>query len=346
MQHGNMADDVAARQARPVRPLALLLPFLATLQLICFYILRVPSYLMYDSYEHGAERMPFQGRMLMQYPLLWAHRSALLIRTAGWLTATRTWSPCTILPENILEVIVDVVAVSVAGVVAMKLYRLRSRQARLLAWVYPVFLALVAMFYCLIPVSFYRYIYDLPSLGLFAAGLYFIYCDEQVLLFALTFIVVTVNRETSLFLLFLFVQHGCSAGSRFHWRRMATVRVGGVAAVLGLFWAGFQHWLTLRFGVPHSGMKPGAAVNFLLLLWPFAWPQLAAFALPLLLISRWRRGPSGAPLYAWMWVLPLWAVCMFAYGSIVEIRLFGEFLPLLASTMVATFELQLFEGTS
>ncbi len=39
-----------------------------------FYTIQVPPYLDLRKYALGQERMPFQARELMRYPLLWAER--------------------------------------------------------------------------------------------------------------------------------------------------------------------------------------------------------------------------------------------------------------------------------
>ena len=341
-------NPVSARDqhAWPERRVIFLLQMLATIQVVFFYIARVPSYLNLNNYEHGLERMPFQGRMLMAYPLLWAHRSTLFSSAAGWLTAALRSNRILVTPEDVVEGIINVLAVTCAGFVARELYRRRSLKGHLLAYVYPVFLAMVAVSYCLSTFNFFRYVYDLPSVGLFAAGLFFIYRGECTVAFAITFAVATLNRETSIFLLWFFIQHRCLDGAEFKWRRMATLPVGGVAIVLGLFWAGFHAWLGHHYGPAHSDVKPGALTNLLILLWPVGWPQLAgigAYTLPLLLLLRRRQGPVSRQAFDWMWVLPMWAASMLVYGSILEIRLFGELLPLFASTAVLAAETQILQ---
>lgn len=345
MHSSSKARAVPSKHAHThaARPVLFALELLATVHIVMFYITRVPSYLSLSVYEQGRERMPFQGRMLMVYPLRWAHQSAALAKAAGWLTATRMWVPRTVLPEDIVEFVLDVAAVAFAGFVATQLYRARGEKGRLVHYVYPLFLVMVAGSYCLVSMNFIRYVYDLPSLGLFAAGLYFIYIKDRPGWFALTFLCATLNRETSIFLLLFFVHNRCHHAQRFQWKRLWTPAVGGVAAALALFWWCFHLWLAHHFGTAPADVKPGLLTNILLLLWPFAWPQFAAvgaYTFPLLLLLGRRQWLRSDP-FPWMWVLPLWAALMFAYGSIVEIRLFGEFLPLLACTAVLVAETEL-----
>ena len=76
---------------------------LATLHIVWFYIDRVPSYLNLDRYAHGTERMPFQGRLLMEYPLCWAFTSPTLAHFAAWLTTLSLWLPRGVPSEDIVE---------------------------------------------------------------------------------------------------------------------------------------------------------------------------------------------------------------------------------------------------
>src|ERR1700761_2648473 len=191
---------------------------LATANLVWFYLNRVPSYITLERYEVGQERMPFQGRILMEWPLRWAHQSHFVKALAASLTAFHLWLPRGVLPEDIVEFIVGFAAVIVSGLVARDMYIFHSKQRRLNAWVYPFFLVMVAVSYCMEANHFFRFFYDLPSLGLFALGLYLIYRRRSLLLFALVFIVATLNRETSLFLLPFFVLSYCVVDHQVLWK--------------------------------------------------------------------------------------------------------------------------------
>jgi hypothetical protein len=197
--------------------------------------------------------------------------------------------------------------------------------------------------YCLLSTHFFRYVYDLPSLGLFACGLYLIYRREQPALFAIVFVIATINRETSLLLLLFFVGHRCLVDRRFVWKRLFSFAVGGTTAALAAFWLCWHMRLTRHFGGLSSDVQPGVLANLAALLWPLTWPQLAgvgAYTLPVLLLFRGKRIDDGT--WLWMWILPLWAAMMLFYGSIIEIRLFGELIPLFACTAVLVAEERLF----
>ncbi len=342
--------DVTALERTPERAVQekivlIVLNLLATANLVWFYLNRVPSYITLDRYEVGQERMPFQGRVLMEWPLRWAHQSHLAGEFAAWLTALHLWLPRGVLPEDIVEFIVDFAAVIVAGLVARDMYIVHSRQRRLSAYVYPFFLVMVAVSYCMEANHFFRFFYDLPSLGLFALGLYLIYRRRSLLLFALVFIVATLNRETSLFLLLFFVLSYCVVGERVIWKRAFTWRIGGTATLLAVLWLGWHVWITRHFAGLASESAHHILVNIGFVMWPLCWPQVAAIAaytVPLLLFFKTKSRPT--ELCLWMWVVPLWAVFMMVFGVISEIRLFGELLPLFACVAVLLAEERLFAG--
>ena len=318
---------------------------LATAHIVWFYINRVPSYIQLDRYEIGAERMPFQGRLLMEWPLRWAHQSHLAGAFAAWLTAMHLWLPRGVLPEDIVEFIVDFVAVVTAGLVARDLYLFHSRRRRLSAYVYPFFLVMVAVSYCLEAHHFFRFFYDLPSLGLFALGLYLIYQRRSLLLFALVFVVATLNRETSLFLLLFFVLSYCVADGQVVWKRALTWRIGGTATLLAALWLAWHVWIARHFAGLASESAHHVLVNIGFLIWPLCWPQVggvAAYTLPILLLFKTKT--RNTELRLWAWVVPLWAIFMMVFGVISEIRLFGELIPLFVCMGVLLAEERLFAG--
>jgi hypothetical protein len=328
----NPASSVSSQSANlRERVVVFAMCLLATMHLVWFYLNRVPTYLNLERYESGAERMPFQGRPLMEYPLRWAHGSSLCGHAAAFLTSLHMWLPRGVLPEDIVEFAVDLPALAVAGLVARDLYRGQSRSGRFTAFVYPLVLAMVALAYCLETAHFFRFVYDLPSLGLFSCGLYLIYRRRHPALLAALFVVATLNRETSIFLLFFFLASACTEGEKFSWRHVLTWRVGGLAALLTAFWLGWHVWVARHFAGLPTEATTHVGVNLMAIFWPLEWPQLfgiGAYTLPLVLLLR--KTPRSAELRAWMWMLPLWGLFMLVFGLVFEIRLFGELIPLFA----------------
>ncbi len=302
---------------------------LATAQIVWFYVNKLPSYLDLGLYENGLERMPFQARLLMELPLRWAHGSAFLQGAAAWLTAQKMWLPQPVRPEDLVEFAIGFVAVAVAGMVARDMYRAHSRTGRLLPYVYPLYLVMVVGSYCVLTTHFFRYVYDLPSLGLFASGLYLVYRKRSPLLFALVFVAATLNRETSLFLLAFYVLSACVVEDSIDWHRAHSWRVVAVVVPLAMFWVGFHVWAARHFAGLPSESVPRLRDNVVFLLSPYLRAQIfgiAAYTVPVLLIFKSRT--RNLEMRLWTWVVPVWAVLMLFYGMMVEIRLFGELIPL------------------
>lgn len=350
MNHGSLADSAPSapdsRRGRmgwsPERFVLPLIYLLASFHIVWFYINRVPSYLVLDRYEAGLERMPFQARLLMEFPLRWAHASPALGALAAGITAINLWIPRGVHPEDFVEAAIDGISVVVAGLVATDLYRAHSRPRLLTPYIYPLVLVMVAGTYCLGSINFYRYIYDLPSLGLFSAGLYLIFRRHHPALFALLFIIATINRETSLFLLYFFLASSCVIAEKIEWRRALSWRSGGTATLLGFFWLAWRIWTKRHFmGLPVEP-GPGPFVNFACLILPLTWPQLAgiaAYTLPALVLFRSEL--RSTELRAWLWVFPFWFACMMYFGNLVETRVFGELIPLFACTSALLAEQRL-----
>lgn len=304
---------------------------LATLHLVWFYIYCLVSYLDLQRYEAGMERMPFQARLLMQFPLRFAHSSPIFIRLAQLFSITTTWLPRAATPEDMLQAIINVICVVIAGLVARDLYIGNSRTRLLAPFVYPLTLLLIACSYCLQSTAFFRYVYDLPSLGLFSLGLLVISRRLHPALLAAIFVVATLNRETCVFLLYFFLISSCIEDNRFNWRHALRPRVLVTVIPLGLFWLGWHVWVSRHFAGRPTELEDRLVTNLATVMFPLVWPQLASVAgytLPLILL--FRRRIRSTELQLWLTALPLWLAFVFFYGLIVEVRLFGELIPLFA----------------
>ena len=206
----------AARKKSNVSKLEVLLNAAATLQAVWFYLAYVHCYVDLAAYEAGVAHTPYQYRLLLMLPLRWAHGSAVCTAIAGALTHLHAWFPTGVRPESLVEFPVDVAAVAVAGLVTRRMYLAASRTGMLAAVVYPLTLVMVVGTYALGTVFRLRFVYDLPSLAFFAGGMFVLYVRRPLWEFALLFAVATLNRETTLFLLVLFVLS--RAGVRRRWR--------------------------------------------------------------------------------------------------------------------------------
>lgn len=317
------------------RALVVCLNLLASIHLVWFYVSRIQSYLNLPKYEAGFERMPFQGRVFMVFPLRWAHASMPLQSLASGLSHMRPWFANGVRPEGIVQAAVDLMSLVAAGLVARALYRAASPQGLFTPYVYPLVLVMVQSSYCVLTMHHFRYIYDFPSVGLFAIGTYLIYFRKSPAWIALVFIVATLNRETSLFLLVLYVITVLSdlpvLTARQKCIALLRPRVIGFVLPLGAAWLSWHVLIARRFQQNASESMPRLLANLFLLLWPFVWPQMAgvaAYLLPVLGIF-WHtvRDPT---LRSWRWIVPCWIAFMMCYGILLEIRLFGELIPIFA----------------
>jgi hypothetical protein len=341
-----MTLDESANHRTSIRATVVAINLLATLHIVWFYIYCVPSYLDLNRYEAGTERMPFQGRLLMQYPLRWAHSSRLCTRIAILFSYTTTWLPRPAIPEDIVQAVIDGIAVLIAGLVARSLYRRYSPTGLLTPFVYPFTLVMVTVSYCLQSTAFFRYVYDLPSLGFFAVGLWLIHRKANPALFAALFVVATTNRETTLFLLYCFVASACVIDGHIVWRRALTLRTIGTTFLLGLFYYGWHVWIAHRFAGYKSESNNNLIPNFATLCFPLLWPQIAgiaAYTLPLIVLFRAKI--VNPELRLWLLSFPLWFPFMFYYGLVIEIRLFGELIPVFACAAMLLAENYLKKAT-
>jgi hypothetical protein len=291
-------------------------------------------------------------------PLLrWAQNSAFMVHYASRLAMNGYFFPHGIGPSEVLEFYLDIPCVLIAGWVAFRIYQAASRR-HLLGWlVYPLFLVLCAVSYILHTVQNYRFVYDLPSLAFFSLGLYLIYFRKSRLLLVALFALATLNRETTLFLipfyllselwftednetttpasdrpvLLTLVPGLAPAMRRLRWERLFRPDVAITAGLMLAYWAVWHLFIFHLFRHNASEYYPRVKFNLYCFRRVRYWPQLfsaCGYLLPLLPV--FRKHVHDAQLRLWMWMIPVWYAVMFAWGILVETRVFGELLPLVA----------------
>ena len=330
-------------------PLSLLLNGLATIQLVWLYLLHVPSALDLVAFENGAEPTPFQYRILMAFPLRWAHHSQLMASAASMLQNNHGWLPAHVSAEALMQSFVDLLCLATAGIVAQKIYQASSKTRILSPFIYPLTLALAASTYTLSTIHALRFVYDLPALAFFSIGLSLIYFRRHAAWFVLLFVIATLNRETTLLLLPLYAVTQCVSHSPEHytvpgklfltdrtsvaWSRLHAPSTMLITMPLAAFWITWHLWLVHHFSGNPSAAGPRLLLNIGLLLCPLSWPQVASacgFLCPVVFACRSRiQDPT---LRLWLWLLPAWFVVMLFFGLLIEPRIFGELIPLVACT--------------
>ena len=325
----------ATRQPVWRKLLYALLWALATVHVVWFYLCHTRSYMNLTLYEQGLDKTPFQYRMLMMLPLRLASHSAACAPLAQVLSAQTAWFPVAVRAEDLAQAAIDILAVAASGLVARAIYRRASPTGVLAGYAYPLTLAMVLCTYGLLNIDVFRFVYDLPSLFFFSAGLLAIYTRAHPLWLVAIFTIGTTNRETTLFLLPLLVL--AERARPLHQRRWR--QTGFLTVTLSIFWTGWHLWVVHRFQHNPSAAGSRIGLNLALLAMPLAWPQLCAvFGYVLPLVLAYRGSLRDPVLRNWLRVLPLWFVFMLYYGVFMEIRIFGELVPLVACSALLIAE--------
>ena len=291
-------------------------------------------YISVQAYLHGDAKLPYQRRLL---PMLLARalNAAPLSRSVVHLLNGR------VVPPGLFPFfLVDLLSVAVASYLCLKLYRKAAVRPWSAPLIIAIFLFTAAWTYMLSPESSTYYPYDLPGLAFFTAGLYFVYTRRFAALLV-TLTVGTLNRETTLFLIPLFLLdavvqpgRGLSMPSP---RRIPLVK----ALVLTVAWllvkAVLRHFYTHNDSADEF-LRIHENLGFLL---PNKWAQLlcaCGFLLPVVLYLRQRI--SDPRIRTYLLIIPLWIAVMFVYAVLTEIRVFGELCSLVtvaAGLLLDTF---------
>jgi hypothetical protein len=304
---------------------------LATVQLVgCYLFLEFP-YLNVFRWEYGYERLPFQTRLLLAPLYRWVHNSPFWMNYATHLSYNHYFFPHGVSPEQAFEFYLDIPCLLLAGWVAVRIYSVASQRHALKALVYPVFLVLCYFAYLMHTVQNFAFVYDFPSLAFFSVGIYLIYFRKNPLWFVALFAIATLNRETTLLLLPFYVLAAGMEGGRFLWRKAIRPQVVGIVLPLLAYWIA---WHIMIFGVFRhnpSEYYPRIPFNLHCFARLRYYPQLfsaCAFTLPFIAVfCRKVRDPQ---LRVWLWCVPMWIGVMFCWGILVETRVYGELLPLVA----------------
>ena len=314
----------------------------ATLQFIRFYVVSTRFYLHLPAYLSGHERLPFQERVL-PIVLMWPinHSAALMQALATRGHDPETASAAT--PQTVAFYLLSLVAFSIAGLFATKLYRAVTSNGILSPLVYPIFLVIALWTYVIHIDANYSYPYDMPALAFFTAGLYFIYTRHFVALLGVMFFG-TLNRETTLFLIGIYMIDAASRPSaeatsslrgRFDLRALPWLRV---FALVGI-WLAVKITLVLYFAGNSNAENYNRVIENVFRLKLRLLPSLlniCAYLLPVVWIYRRNLRPVRFANY--LYILPLWFAIMFYTGVILETRIYGELSAYVAVAIVLLLE--------
>jgi hypothetical protein len=242
-------------------------------------------------------------------------------------------------PEVLVQAAIDVGCLLLAGWLTTKIYQASSSRRLLTPFVYPLLLVVCGATYVMHTVQNFRFVYDFPSLTFFAAGMYLMYFRWHWAWFAALFCVATINRETTLLLLPLYMLNNAVEEGRFAWVHVFKRQTLAVVAPLGALWIAWQILVQYTFGRNASEFYPRFDWNLKSLVLPLAWPQLlSAGGYLLMFVVVMRRRIADPRLRAWLWLVPVWLVFMFVYGILIETRVFGELIPLIVCATAVIVE--------
>lgn len=295
------------------------------------YTIEPSPYLDLRKYALGQERMPFQARELMRYPLLWAGNSGFLQRhTAGRAGISS--------PERLVILLTTFVSILLSVWAARKIERMYWPKARVPLLSFAVLIVVFLFdFYLGVPFTFP---YDPLSMMFLGWGLYLVLADRFWWLLLL-FAVATWNRETTVFL--ILARAAVAVWREGRWR-MRAVKLRDVAelAVLCVVWVAITAALHHKYA--GNPTEAGARIvgNLHKLAKPVLWPGIlsgSAFLMPWI---YWRRDLiSARRLRACVLLLPIWVLMLLCVGQILEVRIYGDIAVFIAVCAAAILRAEL-----
>ena len=306
------------------------------LLLVCAYFAFAdgsdPMFLRLDEYTRGASPTPYQYRELMMY-VFRALIRVPLIAHAGRMQALHHDA------YRLIFMLISFFSILVAFL-ANRFTLLRLTRDR--AFSFWASFLVILMAHLLLASTWgpsYPVPYDVPSLAFFALGISLI-GSRRWFLYYFFFILAVFNRETACFLtVFFAIWEGTrltEAGASVRARLLQIIPAVSLQAVL---------WLLIKAHLAHkyalnpreSGLTGGLfsmnlGYNLRELLKPYQWPLLAsvcAFSLPFVWLGRRWIG-SKPLLYATATVLPLSFVGLMIVGIVVEVRIYADWIAMIA----------------
>jgi hypothetical protein len=295
------------------------------------YTIEVPPYLELRKYALGQERMPFQARELMRYPLLWAGNSEFLQRHTVGRAGLNS-------PERLVMVLVSFVSILLSVWAAAKIDRMYWPKARVRLLPFAILIVIFFFdFYLGVPYSFP---YDIPAMMFLAWGLYLVLTEQFWWLLPL-FALATWNRETTVFLILAKAAVALSREGRW---RLRALRMRDVLeiAVLCVVWAVITVALHHKYAGNPTEAGTRIMSNLHNLSRPVLWPGIlsgSAFLMPWI---YWRRDLISAPrLRACVLLLPIWVLMLLCFGQILEVRIYGDIAVFIAVCAAAILRAEL-----
>ncbi|MCA1617007.1 MAG: hypothetical protein LC729_00150 [Acidobacteria bacterium] len=291
----------------------------AMLVVACFWFAQLyctvrHPYINLARYAAGQERMPFQGRDLMRWPMLAASHSAFLQHLTAGRELLRS-------PEFLVMELAAAISLLLAGWAALKLYRLAAPEAP--APELPFALLIVICLFDFVLTVPYSFPYDLPATAFLGWGTYFAMRRRFWALLPV-FLFGTWNRETTLFVIGVVLIAAAVRDGKLCFR---SVRPKDWLQTVVLFacWLSITQLQKHHYAANVSEAGPRIAGNLHALANPLLWPNIlsaSAFLLPYIFFNRHKI--AFAPLRASLLLLPFWVLLLLSVGQILELRIYGD----------------------
>ncbi len=304
-----------------------------------FYTLNTRPMLNLPAFEIGVERAPFQYRALTSWIYAAADRTLHIP-----VTLAKHLPPSMSTVDSFVTLLLSFVSLLTAVLATRSaLEWLTEGSAGWSRWG-----ALLVL-----PMGYYHYLlefghpcctpmqlpYDLPSLAFFATGIALIVQGRVAWLYPV-FLLATLNRESTVFLIMLFGLYrfaGWSGRSRERPPSRRALLTGVHVVALTLLWLALRVMLHHLFhppavpGAQAAGFEIHVRDNLGYLLRPYYWTSfLSLFGFTWLFVyAHWRDVPS-AGVRRMLWIGPIYLGAMYLVGVLSEIRIFGELIPLYA----------------
>lgn len=269
------------------------------------------------AYEHGQDQLPFQGRVLMEPAMRWAHQNHTMQRVSERLNDNKLVAePYT--PEKVLSILIGSVAVCLLGLLANDAGRDVAGPLWWLPWT--IVLAILYVSYAARAEQAYWYPYDLPEFFLFGLGTVFAMRRQFVALLVLIPLV-ALNRETAILLVPLWIAAAWPEPGES--RRRMVLLLQTAALVAG--WAVVRVLIARHFA--HNSSMTGSRIprDLADLASPHHWPQMASalgFLLPVVTVN-WRR--LGLRSRRMLWAMWACMPVLLYFGIWTESRIFDEY---------------------
>lgn len=303
------------------------------------YMTSTTPYVSAADLANGVARTPFQYRALTGWVIRFLTDMSVIQEAAK--IAPKPFSQPDILVWLLLSCLSMIAMIEIARR-TIKLFVTDSYLAATLAFITP--LPLYISYVSLASIYRYSYPYDLPSLMLFNLGLLLI-LKNRIFLFYPVFILATLSRETSVFLIPALITLRCK--NLFQWQRQDLLNVLG----LSLIWLGLKYWLHSLYNTNLSefnyisnaeqkllnGVKFSGGGNYVFqldqniqnLLNPIYWPCILSALgwLWAIVIIGWKYLDQPAIKRTLLVITPMVAGGMLLVGRITEVRVFVELTP-------------------